>query len=314
MNQQQATVVFSLFVAKLRKLTTNGKRSDQDIAEMIVDYTDTLSTKFDARHFGYLSQNGQVVLRDHVAIEVASRHPFWPLPGELYPTLEQFVAERVTAEQKSGAQKSLPPPSSKMETWFAFCDRNNVSGMDKVVGKVLIAKIVEIKDELPNHNKPLPEQKSERAKRIEFHKRLMAQNYVVAYSALVECFPDLSLDREDTSTDWKDRRRLATTLRGIAEPTMHPQATRLLGMVRQAVARVAPENMDMIARYKPLLRPAGFATLPPGLTWRYVEAPTMHGLYVGDDLPRSSHRFGIIETSRALTVDEKEHFDLADAP
>jgi hypothetical protein len=32
--------------------------------------------------------------------------------------------------------------------------------------------------------------------------------------------------------------------------------------------------------YQPLLRPASFATLPSGVKWHYVEAPTMHGLYI----------------------------------
>lgn len=63
-------------------------------------------------------------------------------------------------------------------------------------------------------------------------------------------------------------------------------------------------------RYRPLLRPAGFASLPPKLVWHYVEAPEMHGLYMRDDLPRSRHRFGVIETERALTAGEMDQFDL----
>lgn len=60
--------------------------------------------------------------------------------------------------------------------------------------------------------------------------------------------------------------------------------------------------------YRPLLRPAGFATLPRGLVWEYVEAPA----YVTQrpDLPRSTHLHGVIATDRPLTPDEIERFDL----
>lgn len=63
-------------------------------------------------------------------------------------------------------------------------------------------------------------------------------------------------------------------------------------------------------RYIPLFRPASFCTLPEGVKWSYVEAPQMHGLYMGGDLPQSRHRFGIIATDRALTEQELDHFDL----
>lgn len=66
--------------------------------------------------------------------------------------------------------------------------------------------------------------------------------------------------------------------------------------------------------YQPLLRPASFATLPSGVKWHYVEAPTMHGLYAGFDLPQSRHRFGVIATDRALTSQEADHFDLLPMP
>jgi hypothetical protein len=62
-----------------------------------------------------------------------------------------------------------------------------------------------------------------------------------------------------------------------------------------------------MTRYIPLLRPASFSTLPQGLEWTYVEAPS----YVTKrpDLPRSSHAHGVIEC-RELTADEQERFDL----
>lgn len=62
-----------------------------------------------------------------------------------------------------------------------------------------------------------------------------------------------------------------------------------------------------MAKYIPLLRPAGFATLPSGLSWTYVEAPS----YVTrrPDLPTSRHPHGVIEC-RELTADEADRFDL----
>jgi hypothetical protein len=36
----------------------------------------------------------------------------------------------------------------------------------------------------------------------------------------------------------------------------------------------------------------------------------MEGLCWRDDLPRSSHRYGVIELDRKLTADECQHFDL----
>jgi hypothetical protein len=61
--------------------------------------------------------------------------------------------------------------------------------------------------------------------------------------------------------------------------------------------------------YVPLLRPASFATLPTGLQWQYVEAP-WDLAHRRADLPRSSHRHGVIATSRALTAEECERFSL----
>jgi len=60
-------------------------------------------------------------------------------------------------------------------------------------------------------------------------------------------------------------------------------------------------------KYIPLLRPAGFATLPPGLDWSYVEVPGY--ITKRPDLPRSSHPHGVIEC-RELTKDEQERFGL----
>ncbi len=60
-------------------------------------------------------------------------------------------------------------------------------------------------------------------------------------------------------------------------------------------------------KYIPLLRPAGFATLPSGLAWTYVEVP--HYITKRPDLPTSKHPHGAIEC-RELTADEIANFDL----
>ena len=54
--------------------------------------------------------------------------------------------------------------------------------------------------------------------------------------------------------------------------------------------------------YIPKLRPASFSTLPQGLAWEYVEAPSY--ITKRPDLPRSAHPHGLIRTERALTADE----------
>jgi len=61
--------------------------------------------------------------------------------------------------------------------------------------------------------------------------------------------------------------------------------------------------------YRPILRPAGFATLPRGLKGDYTEIPAF--LKGKRDLPVSAHPHGVIATDRALTADEMERFDLA---
>ena len=61
--------------------------------------------------------------------------------------------------------------------------------------------------------------------------------------------------------------------------------------------------------YRPLLRPAGYSTLPDGLEWDYVEMPPDLAAN-RPDVPRSSYRYGIIRTARPLTTDEMRRFDL----
>jgi hypothetical protein len=66
--------------------------------------------------------------------------------------------------------------------------------------------------------------------------------------------------------------------------------------------------------YRPKLRPASFATLPPGLKWNYAEAPAMYGLANRPDLPQSRFPYGVIETERQLTPEECYTFDLISIP
>jgi|HubBroStandDraft_5_1064220.scaffolds.fasta_scaffold546271_1 hypothetical protein len=65
--------------------------------------------------------------------------------------------------------------------------------------------------------------------------------------------------------------------------------------------------------YIPLLRPASFSTLPQGIRWDFVESPGMAGLANRSDLPRSTHRYGVIEINRQLTAEELKQFDLRSA-
>lgn len=62
-------------------------------------------------------------------------------------------------------------------------------------------------------------------------------------------------------------------------------------------------------RYRPLLRLPGFATLPPGVVWEYVQMPPDLA-HLRPELPRSEHRFGIIATHRALSAEECEQYSL----
>lgn len=64
----------------------------------------------------------------------------------------------------------------------------------------------------------------------------------------------------------------------------------------------------MPRRYRTTLRPAGGGGLPPGVRWQYIEVPADDWREI--HLPRSRHRYGVIETDRELTQDELEHFDI----
>jgi hypothetical protein len=66
-------------------------------------------------------------------------------------------------------------------------------------------------------------------------------------------------------------------------------------------------------RYRMLYRPAGYATLPRGVKWEFVEAPALPGLLhwrMYAVLPPSRHLYGVIETDRPLTQQELNDYQL----
>lgn len=62
-------------------------------------------------------------------------------------------------------------------------------------------------------------------------------------------------------------------------------------------------------RYRTTLRPPGFGGLPSGVGYSYAEAPSDGSVNL-PNIPTSRHRYGVIETSRPLTAEEMEHFDV----
>lgn len=61
--------------------------------------------------------------------------------------------------------------------------------------------------------------------------------------------------------------------------------------------------------YRPVYRPPGFATLPEGVSWDYVEVPPSLSFY-RPELPVSRYSYGIIATDRQLTARELDMFQL----
>lgn len=69
-------------------------------------------------------------------------------------------------------------------------------------------------------------------------------------------------------------------------------------------------------RYGMTLRPPGYGGVPIGVSWHYVEAPTVRLLAQYrkpgsvEELPQGRYPHGTIETSRELTAAELSHFDI----
>ncbi|MDA8350110.1 MAG: hypothetical protein M0038_15150 [Pseudomonadota bacterium] len=87
------------------------------------------------------------------------------------------------------------------------------------------------------------------------------------------------------------------------------------GSLRQESLAAGPVPAVGPARYlyRPLLRPAGFATMPAGLKWDYAEVPREIA-HLRRNLPVSRHRYGVIACDRELTENECRHFDLEQVP
>jgi len=90
-----------------------------------------------------------------------------------------------------------------------------------------------------------------------------------------------------------------------------PAEPLMLGSERQEQPAAGPVPSAGPARYlyRPLLRPAGFATMPAGLKWDYVEVP-LEIAHLRPNLPVGRHRYGVVACDRKLTPDECRHFDL----
>jgi hypothetical protein len=69
----------------------------------------------------------------------------------------------------------------------------------------------------------------------------------------------------------------------------------------------------MKQRYRMRYRPTDRFTLPAGLDWDYVEAPHAFA-HKRPDIPRSDYRFGVFTTSRPLTDDELQMYEIDKVP
>ncbi len=90
---------------------------------------------------------------------------------------------------------------------------------------------------------------------------------------------------------------------------MEPVEQLARGMPRQESGPAVPAAGPARYLYRQLLRPAGFATMPAGLKWDYVEVPRDIA-HLRANLPVSRHRYGVIACERELTEKECRHFDL----
>lgn len=65
-------------------------------------------------------------------------------------------------------------------------------------------------------------------------------------------------------------------------------------------------------KYRMLYRPAGFATLPKGIQWEFVEVPPGHPNPYRLEI--SAFPFGLFRTDRPLTADELTTFEIVEVP
>lgn len=125
---------------------------------------------------------------------------------------------------------------------------------------------------------------------------------------------DLLRDEHDNPTGFWDIRSIIAGLHVDLIEKYQREGMTEMDATARARAEI-PEHVEPQTphHYIPRLRPAGFATLPHGVKWDYVEAPQMEGLANRPELPRSRHRYGVISTDRALTDDELERHELGEA-
>jgi hypothetical protein len=95
----------------------------------------------------------------------------------------------------------------------------------------------------------------------------------------------------------------------LAGNKVRAEAMQLRKEIRESrkVTPPAPSPAGGRYLYRPLYRPASFATVPKG--WDYVEAPAQFAPN-RTDIPRSMHKFGIIAYDHQLTDDEVSRYEL----
>ena len=74
-------------------------------------------------------------------------------------------------------------------------------------------------------------------------------------------------------------------------------------------AEITVEPIEYL--YRPMYRDAYASAFPPDVKWDYVEAPASNPMIaVRRGLPLSRHQFGIIATTRRLTTQEREEYQM----
>lgn len=113
-----------------------------------------------------------------------------------------------------------------------------------------------------------------------------------------------------TTSKIPSRRELVKLLQNPS-PAMQAVQRKMRGLPEADATHPGPRDPRELSvgryHYKPLLRPASFASVPAG--WDYVEAPLEYAPN-RRDIPRSKHKYGIIAYNRPLTEEEMEHYSL----